>query len=79
MIVCENIQLIPKTTCGLEQLNIVGKKLHNYVSLKFMVTNLTLSSCNAGDPDSILGQEVPQEKGEATHSSILGFPWRLRR
>ena len=29
------------------------------------------STCNAGDPDSILGQEDPLEKGMATHSSIL--------
>ena len=26
-------------------------------------------------PVQILGQEVPLEKGEATHSSILGLPW----
>ena len=32
------------------------------------------SACNAGDPGSILDQEDPLEKGEATHSSILGFP-----
>jgi len=25
-----------------------------------------------------LGQENPLEKGQATHSSILGFPWWLR-
>ena len=25
-----------------------------------------------------LGQEVPLEKGEATHSSIHGLPWWLR-
>ena len=25
-----------------------------------------------------LGQEVPLEKGWATHSSILGLPWWLR-
>ena len=25
-----------------------------------------------------LGQEEPLEKGWATHSSILGFPWWLR-
>ena len=25
-----------------------------------------------------LGQEDPLEKGWATHSSILGFPWWLR-
>ena len=24
-----------------------------------------------------LGQEVPLEKGWATHSSVLGFPWWL--
>ena len=26
-----------------------------------------------------LGQEDPQEKGQATHSSILGLPWWLRK
>ena len=36
-------------------------------------------SCNAGDPGSIPGSEDPLEKGEATHSSILGFPWWLRQ
>ena len=29
------------------------------------------SACNAGDPGSISGWEDPQEKGMATHSSIL--------
>ena len=33
------------------------------------------SSCNAGDPGSISGQEDPLEKGMASHSSIL--PWRI--
>ena len=33
------------------------------------------STCNAGDPVQFLGQEDPLEKGEATHSSILGLPW----
>ena len=35
------------------------------------------SACNAGDLNSILGQEGPLEKGMATHSSILGcqIPW----
>ena len=32
---------------------------------------------NAGDTGSILGWEDPLEKGWATHSSILGFPWWL--
>ena len=26
-----------------------------------------------------LGQEDPLEKGQATHSSILGLPWWLRQ
>ena len=30
-------------------------------------------------PGQFLGQEVPLEKGEATHSSILGLPSRLRQ
>ena len=34
---------------------------------------------NAGDPGSILGWEDPLEKEIATHSSILGLPWWLRR
>ena len=29
-------------------------------------------------PIQFLGQEVPLEKGWATHSSILGLPWWLR-
>ena len=33
------------------------------------------STCNAGDPGSMLGQEDPLEKGTATHSSILA--WRI--
>ena len=35
------------------------------------------SSCNVGDPDSIVGQEDPLEKGMATHSSVLAWemPW----
>ena len=45
------------------------KKLHNYVSLKFIITNLKLSSCDA----SILGWEVPLEKGQLT-PEFLGFP-----
>ena len=32
------------------------------------------SACNAGDPGSILGQDDPLEKGQATHSSVLGLP-----
>ena len=36
-----------------------------------------ISTCNGGDPDSILGWEYPLEKGMATHSSILDWriPW----
>ena len=35
------------------------------------------SSCDAGDPGSILGQENPLEKGMATQCSILAWriPW----
>ena len=35
------------------------------------------STCNAGDPGSILGWEDPLEKGMAIHSSILAWrvPW----
>ena len=35
------------------------------------------STCNAGDLDSVPGQEDPLEKGMATHSSILAWriPW----
>ena len=29
-------------------------------------------------PVKFLGQEDPLEKGQATHSSILGLPWWLR-
>ena len=33
------------------------------------------STCNAEDPGSIFfGQEEPQKKGQAIHSSILGLP-----
>ena len=31
------------------------------------------SACNAGDPVRFLGWEDPLEKGQATHSSILGL------
>ena len=37
------------------------------------------SACNAGGPGLIPGQEDPLEKGQATHSSILGLPWWLRQ
>ena len=30
-------------------------------------------------PVQFLGREDPLEKGEATHSSILGLPWWLRQ
>ena len=33
------------------------------------------SACNAGDPGSIPGREVPLEKGLATHSSVPA--WRI--
>ena len=35
------------------------------------------STCNLGDPDSILGWEDPLEKETATHSSTLAWeiPW----
>ena len=35
------------------------------------------STCNAGDPGSILGSGRPLEKGMATHSSIIAWriPW----
>ena len=32
------------------------------------------SACNVGDPGLIPDQEDPLEKGQATHSSILGLP-----
>ena len=31
------------------------------------------STCNAGDPVQFLGREDPLEKGQATHSSIVGL------
>ena len=34
------------------------------------------SACNAGNLDSIPGQEDPLEKGMVTHSSILA--WRIQ-
>ena len=39
------------------------------------------SACNAGDPESILGQENLLEEGMATHSSVLAWtkePGRLQ-
>ena len=36
------------------------------------------STCDAGDPVWLLGQEDPLEKGQATHASILGLPLWLR-
>ena len=32
------------------------------------------SACNAGDPSSIPGTGRSLEKGQATHSSVLGLP-----
>ena len=32
------------------------------------------STCNAGKPVQFLGWDYPLEKGQATHSSILGLP-----
>ena len=37
------------------------------------------SACNVGDPGLILGQEVPLEKGQVTHSSILRLSYWLRQ
>ena len=42
---------------------------------KFMVHG----SCIAETPIQFLGQEDPLEKGQATHSSILGLPWWLSK
>ena len=40
-------------------------------------SNIKESTCNAGDPGSILGWEGPLEKGMTTHCSILAhrIPW----
>ena len=35
------------------------------------------SACDAGDPSLIPGSGRSMEKGQATHSSILGLPWWL--
>ena len=35
------------------------------------------STCNAGDPDLIPGSRDLLEKGQGTHSSMLGLPWWL--
>ena len=35
---------------------------------------LVKNPCSAGDPSQFLSLEDPLEKGEATHSSILGLP-----
>ena len=35
------------------------------------------SAFNVGDLDLIPGWEDPLEKGQATHSNILGLPWWL--
>ena len=35
------------------------------------------SASNARDPVQFLGREDLLEKGQATHSSILGLPWWL--
>ena len=35
------------------------------------------SAYNAGDPVRFLGEKDPLEKGQTTHSSILGLPWWL--
>ena len=36
------------------------------------------SACMQEIPVQFLGQEVPLEKGSATHSSVLGLLWWLR-
>ena len=62
---------------------VIIQKQENIYLLKFMVENLGFpgdsdskeSTCNAGDPGSIPGQEKPLEKGMATHFSILF--WRI--
>ena len=43
-----------------------------------MVKNLPANAEDLRDLVSFLGQEDPLEKGQATHSSILGLPWWLR-
>ena len=45
------------------------KKLHNYVSLKFIITNLKLSSFDAGDPDSILVGKFPWRRDSRLQNS----------
>ena len=35
-------------------------------------------ACNAGDLVQFPSREDPLEKGMATYSGILGFPWWLR-
>ena len=49
-------------------------KDHSGVGVVQLVKN---SPAMQETPVQFLGQEVPLEKGEATHSSILGLPWWL--
>ena len=52
---------------------IINRFLHE----PFLIVQLIAeeSTCNAGDPSGFLGQEDLLEKGQATHSVILGFPF----
>ena len=62
----DNVFLIAKLISNIS----VGKFLDNSVGKE--------STCNAGDPGWIPWPGRSLEKGQATHSSILGFPLWLR-
>ena len=58
-----------------------GARSFNYKIKKVLGSNVGFPGSSAGKESlvQLLGQEDPLEKGEATHSSILGLPWWLRR
>ena len=53
-------------------------KQHTF-TLGFLVSSAAKeSACNAGHAIRFLGWQALLEKGQPTHSSVLGLPWWLR-
>ena len=59
------------STYGLSSLNFI------FDTFMFIYSAGKESTAMQETPVRFLGQEVPLEKGEAAHSSILGLLWRL--
>ena len=68
-------------------MGVIFHSLHDYYAVYYYYTTWGFpgssdgkeSACSLGNPGSILGQEDPQEKEMATHSSTLAWkiPWMV--